>query len=63
MKTDMKITIKNEECKALSDSYELHDIELYAAIEKSADEYLKKLLEEFHGEPEDVIIRTTTVLK
>lgn len=63
MKTDLKITIKDEEKKSLSDSYELFDEQLYTAIETASAEALKKLLEEFHGTPEDIILRFTTVLK
>lgn len=63
MKTDLKITIKDEERKSLSDSFELHDDELYKALEKASNEYLKKLLDEFKGTVEDVVLRTTTVLK
>jgi hypothetical protein len=63
MKTDLKITIKDEERKSLSDSFELYDDELYKALEKASNEYLKKLLDEFQGTVEDVILRTTTVLK
>lgn len=63
MKTDLKITIKDEECKSLSNSFELFDEDLYAAIEKASQEYLKKLLEEFKGTVEDVVLRTTTYLK
>lgn len=63
MKTDLKITIKDEERKSLSDCFELHDDELYMAIEKAASDYVKKLVEEFKGQVEDVVLRTTTYLK
>jgi hypothetical protein len=63
MKTDLKIIIKDEEHKSLSDSFELHDDELYMAIEKASSEYLKKLLDEFKGTVEDVVIKTTTVMR
>lgn len=63
MKTDLKITIKDEERKSLSDSFELHDDQLYEALEKASQEYLKKLLEEFKGTVEDIVLRTTTYLK
>lgn len=63
MKTDVKITIKDEERKSLSDSDEIFDETLYNAIKIATDEMLKKLVAEFHGVPEDIIIRTTTVFK
>ena len=63
MKTDVKITIKDEERKSLSDSDEVYDEPLYNAIKSATDEMLKKLLAEFHGVPEDFIIMTTTVFK
>lgn len=63
MKTDLKIIIKDEERKSLSDSFELHDDELYIAIEKAAADYLKKLVEEFQGEVEDIILKTTTIMR
>ena len=63
MKTDLKITIKDEERKSLNDSFDLHYDELYQALHKASEEYVKKLLDEFKGTVEDVIIRTTTVLK
>lgn len=63
MKTDVKITIKDEERKSLSDSYEIFDEALHNAILETTEGCLKKLLAEFKGKAEDVIIRTTTVLK
>jgi hypothetical protein len=63
MKTDVKITIKDEERKSLSDSDELYDENLYNTIKASTAEMLKKLLDEFKGTKEDIIIRTTTILK
>lgn len=63
MKTDLKITIKDQERKSLSDTFELFEIDLYRAIENAAQKYLKILLEEFKGDVEDIILRTTTYLK
>ena len=63
MKTDLKITIKDEERKSLSDCYELFDEKLYQAIKTASEEALQKLLSEFHGIPEDIILKTTTVLR
>lgn len=63
MKTDLKIIIKDEERKSLSDSFELHDDELYMAIERAAADYLKKLVDEFKGNVEDIVLKTTTILK
>lgn len=63
MKTEVKITIKDEERKSLSNSDDLYDEHLYNAIKTATDEMLKNLLAEFKGVAEDVIIRTTTVYK
>ena len=66
MKTTLKITIKDAERKKLIEEYDIDrmvDEALFEEKHPTLQKYLKILLDEFKGEPEDIIITSTMVLK
>lgn len=66
MKTTLKITIKDEERKKLSDSYVIDQLVdppiVMVGDDVTINKYLKILLDEFKGTPEDIVITATMVL-
>lgn len=66
MSVELTITIKGEEKKKLTDSYLLDDFETPLTMDRNDPiilSHVNKLLEEFQGTPEDIIIKTTMVWK
>lgn len=63
MKTELKITLKDEEKKVLSDTYILYEPFTMCEDDPTIQECLKKLLSEFKSVPEDIIIKATMVLQ
>ncbi len=67
MSVTLKIKIKDSERKQLSEEYEIDRL-VDAPItmwhdDETINKYLKILLEEFKGEPHDIIITATMVLR
>lgn len=67
MKSTLRITIKGTERKKLIEEYDI-DLLVDKPVTMERDDqtinkYLKILLDEFKGEPEDIIITSTMVLK
>ena len=67
MKSTLRITIKGTERKKLIEEYDI-DLLVDKPVtmerdDKTINKYLKILLDEFKGEPEDIIITSTMVLK
>lgn len=67
MKTILRITIKGTEKKKLIEEYDIDRmIDKPVTMERddeTINKYLKILLDEFKGEPEDIIITSIMVLK
>jgi primosomal protein N' len=67
MKTILKIVIKGTERKKLSEEYDLDSFaDAPVTMQKedpTINKYLKILLDEFKGEPEDIIITTKMILQ
>lgn len=63
MATELTITIKDEEKRKLSKAFLLYEPVTLTETDPVIDKCLKEVLEEFKGEPEDVKIRATMVLK
>lgn len=67
MTVELTITIKDEEGKKLSRPYLIYEDVILKPSNPMADPqisaFVKELLEEFEGEPDDIKLRATMVLK
>jgi hypothetical protein len=67
MRSTLKITIKGEEYKKLIDTYDIDPfVDEPPKMERdnlTVQKYLKILLDEFRGEPDNIIITATMILK
>lgn len=66
MNCTLKITIKDDERKRLSEEYLIDHFDdkpiTMVREDETINKYLKKLLEEFKGKPENIVISATMVL-
>jgi hypothetical protein len=63
MSVELTITIKDEEGKKLSKSYLIYDKITLTEDDPVIDKYLKELLDEFDGTPDDVRIKAIMVMQ
>lgn len=66
IRTTLKVTIKGEELKKLSDVYDIDPLVDEAILTEdhpTVQKYLKILLDQFKGDTENIIITNTMILK
>jgi hypothetical protein len=63
MKTDIQVIIKDQERKTLKNDFEIHGEFKWSQDEPILQECVNNFLKEFHGEPEDIILKATMIWK
>lgn len=63
MPTELKVIIKDEEKKALSDTFIIEGDFVWSIDDETIKVAVNKLIQEFKGIPEDIIIKATMVYK
>lgn len=63
MSVELTITIKDEEGRKLSRPFLIYETITLTMEDPTIDKYVKELLEEFNGEPDDIKVKALMVLK
>jgi len=63
MSIELTITIKDEEKRKLTKEFLVYEPVTFTETDPTIDKCLKELLEEFKGEPDDIKIRATMILR
>jgi hypothetical protein len=63
MTTELTITIRDEEKRKLTKEFLIHEAFQWKADDETINRCVKELLDEFKGEPDDIKVRATMLLR